>query len=152
MGVGVVEANVSNIALVHYGVLTPKRTDSLSQRLLYLHQQLLRVIRGWKPSVMAIEQPFVARNVRAAMAVGHSQAIAMLAAASCQLEVATYSPGEVKKAVTDYGSSSKEQVQDMVGALLGLSRPPESLDASDALAVAICHSNASRANDLTTRE
>ena len=152
MGVGVVEADAGDLALVYSGVLTPKRVDPLSQRLHHLHQELLSVIQDWKPSAVAIEEPFVARNVRAAMALGHSQAIAMLAAASHGLEVSTYSPGEVKKAVTDYGGSSKEQVQEMVRVLLGLSRAPEPFDASDALAVAICHLNASRVQELTLRE
>ena len=91
------------------------------------------------PEVVAIESPFVSRNVKAAVAVGQAQAVAMIAAASHGVPVATYAPREVKKAVTDYGGSSKEQVQGMVQALLGLSEPLEPPDKADALAVAICH-------------
>ena len=97
---------------------------------------------------MAIEEPFAARNVRAAMAIGHAQAVAMVAAAGHKLPVSSYAPRQVKLAVTDFGGSSKEQVQEMVKLLLGLDAPPESLDASDALAVAICHISASRAEEL----
>jgi crossover junction endodeoxyribonuclease RuvC len=102
---------------------------------------------------MAIEEPFVARNVRAAMAIGQAQAVAMVAAADQGMSVSGYAPREIKRSVTDYGGSSKEQVQEMIRVLLGL--PDElvqSSDAADALAVAICHINASRVDRLEIYE
>lgn len=82
------------------------------------------------------------------MAIGQAQAIAMLVAAQRQLSVTTYAPRQIKLAVTDYGGSSKEQVQEMVAALLGGEDVFESPDEADALAVAICHINANRTADI----
>ena len=95
-----------------------------------------------------MEEPFVTptRGAKTALAVGQAQGVAFLAAASHGLEVFCYSPSQVKHAVTDYGASSKEQVQEMVIALLRLKEKPESFDASDALAVAICHIHIAAAN------
>ena len=152
MGVGVVDSDAGELSFVYSTALSPDRAGPLSERLHYLHNRLLDVMQEWTPSVVAIEEPFVARNVHAAMAVGQAQAVAMVAAAHRGLSVCGYSPREVKKAVTDYGGSSKEQVQEMVRVLLGLERLPEPSDAADALAVAICHINASRVGDLAARE
>ena len=148
MGIGVVDSDGAGLTSAHFSVLTPRRADPISQRLHYLYAQISRIIEEWRPSEVAIEEPFAARNVRAAMAIGHAQAVAMVAAAGHKLPVSSYAPRQVKRAVTDYGGSSKEQVQEMVKLLLGLDAPPESLDASDALAVAICHISASRAKQL----
>ena len=152
MGVGVVDSDGAGLSLAYFGVVTPGRRDPLSKRLYYLYTQLTNVIQEWRPSEVAIEEPFAGRNVRAAMAVGQAQAAAMVAAARHGLTVSGYAPRRVKQAVTDYGGSSKEQVGEMVKLLLGLDDVPASTDASDALAVAICHINASRVNQLVIRE
>ena len=146
MGVGVVASDGGEISLVHSGVLAPKRRDPIADRLHHLFSHLSQVIDEWRPSEVAIEQPFAARNVRAAMAIGHAQAAAMVAAAKHGLPVSSYAPRQVKQAVTDYGGSSKEQVQEMVSVLLRLDEVPSSSDAADALAVAICHINAVEAS------
>ncbi|MCH7745749.1 MAG: crossover junction endodeoxyribonuclease RuvC [Chloroflexi bacterium] len=153
MGVGVVDSEQGELSLVYSGVLAPPKADPLSARLHYVYERLIQLIQEWTPSAVAIEEPFVARNVKAAMAVGQAQGVAMVAAAHHGLEAYGYSPRTVKQSVTDYGGSSKSQVQDMVGVLLGLpseSRQPS--DAADALAVAICHINASHASQLIIRE
>lgn len=153
MGVGVVDSVGDALSLVYSGALSPRRAAPLSQRLHYLYAQLLSLIQAWGPSAVAIEEPFVSRNVRAAMAVGQAQGVAAVAAAHYGLPVSTYSPMEIKRAVADHGASSKAQVQAMVGVLLGLpdgSGPPP--DAADALAVAICHIGASRAEQLIIGE
>ena len=152
MGAGVVDSCEGRLTLVYSGVLSPDRSTPLSQRLHYLYDQLVQLIQEWEPSMVAIEEPFVARNVRAAMAVGQAQAVAMIAAAHHRLPVSGYSPRAVKRAVTDYGGGSKEQVQEMVRVVLGLSGRPVPPDAADALAVAICHINATQLAELTFRE
>ncbi len=152
MGVGAVRSDSGDLILAHSDVLSPKRSAPLPDRLAWLHGRLSELLASLKPDVLAVEQPFVSRNVKAAMAVGHAQAVAMIAAAELTIPVASYAPREVKKAVTDYGGSSKEQVQEMVGVLLGLSDPVESSDRADALAVAICHINSSRVYDVPMRE
>ena len=153
MGVGVVDSERGELSLVYSGVLTPAKSDPLSARLHYIYEQLIQLIHEWTPSAVAIEEPFVARNIKAAMAVGQAQGVAMVAAAHHGLVAYGYSPRTVKQSVTDYGGSSKSQVQDMIGVLLNLpseSRQPS--DAADALAVAICHINASRESQLVFRE
>ena len=152
MGVGVVDSVGGSLDMVHAGVLVRGRADPISQRLHCIFDRLSELILEWKPSAMAIEEPFAARNIRAAMAIGHAQAVAMVAAAHHGIPVSSYAPRRIKQAVTDHGGSSKTQVQEMVGVLLGVEDIPGSPDASDALAVAICHLNASRASELAIIE
>ncbi len=152
MGVGIVVSSGADLSLAYSGVVTPRRQDPISRRLHYLFVQLSDIVAEWQPSEVAIEEPFAAHNVRSAMAIGHAQAVAMVVAAHHGLTVTNYAPRQVKQAVTDYGGSSKQQVQEMVGVLLGLDAPPESSDAADALAVAICHINASNAQRLVIRD
>lgn len=149
MGVGVVDSDGGDLTLAHAEVIAPVRRDPIPRRLHFLFEGLTRVIGELRPSVVAIEEPFAGENKRTAMAIGYAQAVAMVAAASNDLDVSGYAPTQVKQAVTDYGGSSKEQVQQMVQVLLGLDKTPESLDASDAIAVAICHINASQVEHLT---
>lgn len=144
MGVGAVLSDDDRLTLAFSEVLSPPRSAPLSDRLGWLHERMSRAFDDLRPTVVAIEQPFVARNVKAALAVGQAQAVAMIAAAHLRIPVANYSPSEVKKAVTDYGGSSKEQVQQMVSVLLGIDEILEPPDRADALAVAICHINRSR--------
>lgn len=151
-GVGVVALKGGDMTMKHSDVLSPPRSHALSDRLAWIHDRLIRLIDELGPSVVAIEQPFVARNVKAAMAVGQAQAVAMIAASHSHVQVVGYSPREVKKAVTDHGASSKEQVQAMVGVLLGLDGPLEPSDRADALAVAICHINNTLSTDVEMRE
>ena len=140
MGIGAVEVDGDQYAVTLSTALNPPRKADIAERLAWLHERLATPLcRTSSPEIVAIESPFVSRNVKAAVAVGQSQAVAMIAAASHGVPVATYAPREVKKAVTDYGGSSKEQVQGMVQALLGLSEPLDPPDRADALAVAICH-------------
>ena len=152
MGVGVVDSEDGELTHVYSGVLSPGRASPLAQRLHFLYGQVLQTMEEWRPSLVAIEEPFVARNPRSAMAVGQAQGVAMVAAAHCGLPVSSYAPRAVKKAVTDYGGSSKEQVQQMVRVLLGLSEDfQQSSDATDALAVAICHISAVRVTEIEVR-
>ena len=150
MGIGVIasESNGDNITYIHSEVLTPHRRDPIHERLNQLHSSLTEVVSRWKPSHVALEQPFVGKNVRSALAVGQAQAVGMIVSAAAGVDVYTYSPSQVKSAVTDHGGSSKEQVQQMVGILLKLSAGPLEPDAADALAVAICHLHAHRADML----
>ncbi len=149
MGVGAVDSHGGEMTLAHLAVLTAPRKQPHAERLHRIYTGLLNCITICEPDVMAIEEPFVSRNVRSAIAIGRAQAIAMLAAAHAQIPVHTYAPRQIKRAVTDHGGSSKEQVQEMLCLHLRLDTLPTPLDASDALAVAICHINASRAQELT---
>ncbi len=152
MGVGVIGSYDDNLTLVDANVLKVARRTPLAERLQALYSELLSYIGQHNPDEVAIEEPFVARNVRSAMAVGQAQAVAMIAAAASGMSVTSYAPREVKLAVTGFGDSSKEQVQEMVMLSLSPATNPMPLDASDALAVAICHINSRRAESLISRQ
>ena len=92
-----------------------------------------------QPEEVAIEDVFFAVNVKSALKLGHVRGVAMLAASSAGLAVAEYAPLSIKSAVVGYGRADKEQVQHMITRLLNLAAPPDSPDAADALAIAICH-------------
>jgi crossover junction endodeoxyribonuclease RuvC len=138
-GYGVIETEDDEATCVECGALTAPERSPIGERLSYIYQRLLEVVARFRPDVIAIESPFVAKNVRSAIAIGQAQAIAMLAAAGEKIATRQYSPAEVKQRVTDYGASSKEQVQEMVKIQLGLKEAPHPSDAADALAVALCH-------------
>ena len=126
-------------------------TSTMGERLNYLHQRLLEIIAQYKPDVVAVEQPFMAKNVKSTLAVGMAQAVALLAAASKGIPIYEYTPAQVKQRVANYGGSSKEQVQEMVKLQLGLPHVPESSDAADALAVALCHLQETHLDNLLAK-
>lgn len=148
-GVGIIETDSRNqayeryrtgpeIRLVYSADLKPPRTE-LSQRLLYLHDRLLAIIRKMDAQVMAVEDQFYGNNVQTAFKTGQARGAALLAAAHAGIPVLLYSPARVKLAVVGNGRASKEQVQHMVRQILAVDSLPPSLDTSDALAVALCH-------------
>ena len=138
-GYGLVDEEDGEIAFVDCGVLSLPSKVPVEKRLCDFYKKLTEIIHCHSPLEVAIEEPFVAVNARSALAIGRAQAIAILAATMNDLPVFRYLPAQVKQQVTDYGASSKEQVQGMVKIQLGLSEFPYSEDAADALAVAICH-------------
>jgi crossover junction endodeoxyribonuclease RuvC len=151
MGYGIIEAKDDEVTVVDYGALTAPQRSPMGERLNYLHQKLLEVIAQYQPDAVAIEQPFVAKNVKSALAIGMAQAIAILAAASKGIPIYEYTPAEVKQRVANYGSSAKEQVQEMVKLQLGLAEVPQPNDAADALAVALCHLRETHLDNLLAK-
>ncbi len=139
-GYGVVEQN-QNGDLLHIacGTIKLSTRKPLPERLTQVYDTLRSVIAEFQPENVAIEDVFYAVNAKSALKLGHIRGVAMLAAASCGLSVAEYAPLSIKSAVVGYGKAEKSQVQHMVTTLLRLSAPPESPDAADALAIAICH-------------
>ena len=117
--------------------LSPRQ--ALARRLSRIYEELGALIAEHRPHEVAIEGIFYALNVKSALQLGQVRGVAMLAAAAAGLEVAEYSPLTIKSSVVGYGRAEKQQVQHMVTRLLGLSKPPEPMDALDALAIAICH-------------
>ena len=148
MGIGLVESDGESYSLRLSDALSPPRKAELAARLGWLHSRLEELVAEIRPDVVAVESPFVGRNIKAAISVGQAQAVAMVAAASHGIPVSMYAPREVKKAVTDNGGSSKEQVQDMVQFLLDLPDPLKPSDRADAAAVAICHINNVQTHDI----
>ena len=139
MGYGVVDSQDDEIALADCGALVSPERSPIGERLRYLYNELLAIIGRHQPDAVAVEQPFVAKNVRSALAIGRAQAVALLAAANKGIPTYEYTPTQIKQRVANYGASSKEQIQEMVKLQLGLAEVPQPNDAADALAVAICH-------------
>jgi crossover junction endodeoxyribonuclease RuvC len=148
-GYGVIDIDGADCFLVHCGVIRIKASEPLVVRLKLIHQGLAEVIRSYEPQAAAFESLFYATNVQSALKLGHARGVSMLAAAEANLPVFEYSPAEVKSAVTGYGRAEKPQVQQLVRALLRVESLPEEYDASDALAVAICHAHTNRYKKLT---
>ncbi len=140
-GYGVIESDGRSYRLIEYaGIRAPARF-SFPERLLIISQKLEEVMERLRPQACAVEETFYAVNVKSALKLGHVRGVVLVAAVRAGIEVFEYSPLEIKSALVGYGRAEKHQVQEMVRLLLGLKEPPEPLDASDALAVAICHVN-----------
>ena len=151
MGFGVVACHGDALEAVDYGCFAVNPRLPLPDRLAALFVALQELITRHAPTEVAVEQPFVAVNAHSALAIGEARALAVLAAGLAGLPVEQYSPAEVKRSVTGYGRGPKGQVQEMVRLQLGLRDLPQPFDAADALAVAICHVNHTRAQSLIER-
>ena len=139
-GVGVVEGAVGTpISLVEVGVILTPVDSPLEQRLLDLDQQLSQWINLWKPDVIAVERVFSQHNVRTVMGTGQAAGVALLLAAKAGIPVMMHTPSEVKASVTGNGRANKVQVAQMVQKILNLESIPKPVDATDALALAICN-------------
>ncbi len=138
-GYGVIDSDGREHRMVASGVIRSSSKQPLEARLLHIANGLREVIREFRPAAGAVEDVFFSANVKSALKLAHVRGIALLAIAEAGLEVGAYSPAEVKTSVVGYGRAEKHQVQSMVQSLLRLPAAIESEDASDALAVAICH-------------
>jgi len=136
-GYGVVEGEGSRVRCVAAGVIRPKG-DSLESRLAEIHRGIQSLLAEYQPDWAAFEAVFASRNLRSALVLGQARGAALAACGVSSLQVAEYTPAEVKTAVVGNGRAAKEQVQHMVQLLLGLHQRPVP-DAADALAVGICH-------------
>jgi crossover junction endodeoxyribonuclease RuvC len=138
-GFGIVEQCDDGYTHVDSGVVRTRANNPLAGRLYRLHEGIVEVIREGRPDAVAIEDVFVARNSRAALVLGQARGVVLLAAAQAGLPVCDYAPRQVKQALVGYGQADKAQVAEMVRRLLALPAPPAPVDASDALAIALCH-------------
>src|SRR5258705_7932060 len=139
-GYGIVELLADDrLIYLDCGAIKLSPREAMSTRLSRISIRLHELIVEHHPDRVAIEDVFYSANVKSALKLGQVRGVAMLAAATAGLEVAEYSPLSIKSAVVGYGRAEKQQVQHMVTRLLGLAQPPEPMDASDALAIAICH-------------
>jgi crossover junction endodeoxyribonuclease RuvC len=145
-GYGCVETDGRRHQLIACGAITAAAGDPFPIRLARIHRELASLFAKTRPDCVAVESVFHAVNARSALKLGHARGVALLAAVEAGCEIVEYTPAEVKRAVVGYGRAEKRQVQQMIKLLLGLARPPSSSDASDALAVAICHVHSSGFN------
>lgn len=139
MGYGLVEINGTNIKLLEMDVLKPGKVDDPYKKLQLIYNTVSGLIIKYKPDVFAIEAPFFGKNVQSMLKLGRAQGVAIAAAMRHGLDVTEYSPKKVKQSVTGNGNASKEQVLKMLQRLLNFKDDPKYFDASDALAVAVCH-------------
>src|SRR3981081_553459 len=145
-GYGVIGTDGADCIFVRCGAIRSRPSDPLAGRLKSIYNGIFEVIQEFAPEAAAFERLVYATNVQSALKLGHVRGVSMFAAAEANLPVFEYSPLEVKSAVTGYGRAEKPQVQQMVCAVLKLESVPETYDASDALAVAICHVHSNRYN------
>ncbi len=139
MGYGIIEVRGNLVSLREMQVLRLSARKDNYERLEMIHQKVQELIRQFKPHEFAIEAPFFGKNVQSMLKLGRAQGVAIAAAMSAGLPVTEYSPKKVKQSVTGNGNADKEQVWKMLKQLLSLREDPPSFDATDALAVALCH-------------
>jgi crossover junction endodeoxyribonuclease RuvC len=140
MGVGVVEGRIgAPLSIVAAGVVRTPADEPIHRRLLSIDEQISEWLDTYKPDAVAVERMFAQEGVRTIMGTAQAAGIAMVAASRRGLPVAMHTPSEVKAAITGDGRAQKEQVAAMVVRILKLSEAPKPVDATDALALAICH-------------
>jgi len=138
-GYGVVELDGDKAVALDYGCIKLPVASPLSRRYVIIYDALRDIITRFAPQQMAVESPFYSKNVSSALKLSQARGVVLLAGSKANLEIYEYSPRKVKQAVVGRGSAAKRQIQTMVAQILSLEEPPASEDASDALAVAICH-------------
>jgi crossover junction endodeoxyribonuclease RuvC len=139
MGYGLIEVTGSKLKLLELDILKPGKVDDPYKKLQLIYNTVSGLIIKYKPSVFAIEAPFFGKNVQSMLKLGRAQGVAIAAAMRHGLDVTEYSPKKVKQSVTGNGNASKEQVLKMLQTMLHFKEDPKYFDASDALAVAVCH-------------
>lgn len=143
-GYGVIEGKNERFRLLEFDVVKNRGDQRMPIRLRAIYATLCKVIDRYHPDEFAIETAFYGKNAQSAMKLGHARGVSILAAVNHEIPTAEYSPREVKRAVVGTGGATKEQVSYMVQSILKLKTPPKYYDATDALAVAICHYHRSR--------
>jgi len=144
-GYGVIEIDGSRARLMRFGALKLPARVTFAVRLREIHFLISGWVEQFAPDAVAVESVFTALNMRTALKLAEMRGVVLLAAAQAQIPAHSYSPREVKASVAGFGGASKQQIQQMVRSLLDLPFCPEPADAADALAVALCHAQVSRA-------
>ena len=137
-GFGVIEKKGNSIKYLSAGVIESKSSYEQSKRLEIIYKGIKKLIRKYKPHIIAVESLFFSRNVKTAFRVGEARGVILLAAQLQKIQIMEFTPLQVKISITGYGLAEKQQVQKMVKTLLGLKEIPRPDDAADALAIAIC--------------
>jgi len=139
MGYGIIEIKDKQLILIQYGVIHLSKYTNHEIKLKKIYDKVLSLINDYNPDEMAIEAPFYGKNVQSTLKLGRAQGVAMAAALSREVSIREYAPKKVKQSVTGNGNASKEQVAGMLKSLLNITEEPKKFDATDALAVAVCH-------------
>jgi crossover junction endodeoxyribonuclease RuvC len=147
-GWGVIEHRGSISACLAYGCVTTVPDTPVPERLAKVHDAVADVVGRYRPAECAVESVFFGTNAKSAFATGQARGVALLATVAARIEIAEYSPVQVKRAIVGSGSADKRQVQYMVRTLLRLDHDPSPDHASDALAVALCHASLRKSRAL----
>ena len=140
-GFGIVDNTGNKLKAIYYGSIFTEAKTPLSKRLNTIYESITRIIEAYNPEEIAIESLFFNNNAKTALSVGHARGVSMLACIRSGIEIAEYTPLQVKMALTGYGRADKKQMTSMVRMLLNLNEDPKPDDTADALAIAICHIN-----------
>ena len=139
MGYSVLQVNGRVLKMITMDVVKLSSKKDMYERLHMIHQTMHDLVRSFHPQELAIEAPFFGKNVQSMLKLGRAQGIAISVAMQCGMPVTEYSPRKIKQSITGNGNADKEQVWKMLQQILSLSAKHSSFDASDALAVAVCH-------------
>lgn len=139
MGYGVLEVEGREIRSVVLGDIDLHKLTDPYAKLRYIFERVGTLIDEYGPREVALESPFFGENVQSMLKLGRAQGVAMAAALSRGLPVSEYAPSRIKQCITGRGSAPKEQVAAVIGRMLSIDRPPRRLDATDGMAVALCH-------------
>ena len=147
-GYGLIESSSGNYKLLSYGKISTSPKDPFPKRLEKIFEDIKEIAASFKPSEMAVEKIFFAKNVKTALNVSQARGVILLAGAKSGLSIFEYTPLEIKLAITGFGQATKDQVGKMVVRLLNLKEPPKPDDAADALACALCHIHSAKMRKL----
>lgn len=139
MGYGLIHQSGNKIRLITMGILKLSGYDNHALKLKKIFERTLGIIEEYKPDEMALEAPFFGKNVQSMLKLGRAQGVAMAAGLYKDIPIFEYSPKKIKQSITGNGNASKEQVAAMLNNIIEFIDPPESLDATDGLAAAVCH-------------
>ena len=139
MGYGLIHHKNTKIELISLGVIKLGKFPDHGIKLKKIFDRTTALIQEYKPDELAIEAPFFGKNVQSMLKLGRAQGVAMAAALNMDIPIFEYSPRKIKQSITGRGNASKEQVAGMLINLLSITDPPEYMDATDGLAVAVCH-------------
>ena len=143
-GYGIIRITDGRLVPVDYGVIRPPAKLKLTDRYLIIYEGIESLIEQFQPEILVVETQFVNKNPAVAIKLGMARGVAIIAAKKKNMQVFEYVPARAKLAVVGTGRASKYQVQGMIQKLLNLAEPPQSEDAADALALAVCHAQSSK--------
>lgn len=151
MGYGVILIKSNTLTLLQYGVIHLSKYTNHELKLKKIFERVIGILDDFSPDEVALEAPFFGKNIQSMLKLGRAQGVAMAAALSREIPITEYAPKKVKQSVTGNGNASKEQVAQMLKSLLNFQEDPKLLDATDALAVAVCHYFQGNVKDSKTK-
>ena len=139
LGYGLIHVKQNKLSLINFGIIHLSKLPTHPDKLKKIFERLDSIIKEYRPDEMAIEAPFFGKNVQSMLKLGRAQGVAIAASLSNNVPFEEYTPRRIKQAVTGNGNASKEQVAAMLQTILNFSEMPKYLDATDGLAIAVCH-------------